>query len=116
MLVRRPLADMGPRYLELEGRGRMGISLQCPREEDKEHFEAWGPHRIAIWFQHPEDDEGPNYDAEPSATAVHMGELDDIAHFSLYKQGGFPIRVHQHWTGYVVEGMVYDAVSFGPGW
>lgn len=86
----------------------MGISIQCPLEDVRAHARVWGQHRVELWFSQPDDDADPNWDAQPFLY-MHMGTLDEVHHFTIFDFNGRPLEVPNHWHGYLVEGMVYDA-------
>lgn len=110
--MRRPISELDPRYLALDGRDRMGVSLSCPRGEEETHKAARGIHRVEFWFSRPEDQGPPNHDRAPWLYA-HFGNLESPEHFSVYSELGRPLEARGCWRGYFVEGVLYDALRFG---
>jgi hypothetical protein len=114
VIVRRPLVQLRPKYIATEpGRYGMGISIRCPREEEPDHRSAWdGDHRLEFWFSHPDDGFGPNHDRE---LFNHMGSLNDLltVYPSRLVYPEYLITVPLHWRGYIIEGVVYDAITVG---
>jgi hypothetical protein len=89
----------------------MGVSIRCPREKEPAHHEALGDHRLELWFSHPDDGFDPNHDKAPYLFS-HMGSLHD--EMTIYPaRRTWPehlIDYPGHWRGYIVEGIVYDAL------
>ncbi len=105
----KKLLALLPHYLAQEGRYGMGLSLFCPNQTP-EHLEARGPHRIELWFAKPDDGYLPNFDAAPLLFEHFGGVLDEG--FTLYSKNVWPeylVTIPGHWSGYIVEGVVYDA-------
>lgn len=116
VIVRRPLASLRPEWLATGGRLRyqMGVEFDCPRHPPQ----ADTDHRIRLWFRNPCDGESPAppnvVDSELYPRLVRrMGST--LENLTLTPQGleDLPIRVYGHWTGYVLEGVVYDSFTFG---
>lgn len=112
MLVRRRLEALRPVYVGLNGRARLGVSMLCPRSDIVKEHAAEGEHFITLWFRNPDDGvEGPD-DVAP--LCLRQGVLEDLPHFTVWRQDGNPVLVPGHWSGYIIEGDVWDAISFGP--
>lgn len=115
MLVARPLAELRPEWLDSgeHTRYQMGVEFNCPRHSPKDDAD----HRIRLWFRNPCDCEEPAtpdvVDAELYPRLVYRtGHQLDTLTLTPHGGDGQPIQIYQHWTGYVLEGTVYDSVRF----
>lgn len=100
------LEELSPRYMTVPKRKGVGISMRCPREKEPQHLTDFGEHRISLWFARP-DDEGEPITSE--GLWLHLGALEDPRHFSIYAPHGDPVSVSNHWRGWIIEGIVFDA-------
>jgi hypothetical protein len=108
-LVVRALRELRPEWLSTgHRRYGMGVRFLCPG-----HPEA--NHTVEVWFHNPCDGDGPLTSQEMRALGVRQlfrrigGDLDEL---TLTRPGdvtGAPLELDEHWTGYVLEGEVYDA-------
>lgn len=114
MLVSRPLAQLRPEWLTTgELRYQMGVEFDCPRHSPRQDTS----HRMRLWFRNPGDGEEPvdtatlNAELYPRLVFRTGHQLDNLT-LTPAGTSDMPIQVLHCWTGYVLEGTVYDSVRF----
>ena len=117
-IASRHIATLRPEWIAIREpeRFQMGVEFDCPRHSPK--FDT--DHRIRLWFQNPADGYPPAppavVDRELYPRLVYrMGHTLPTLTLTPWGAQDMPIRVYEHWTGYVLEGVVYDSVRFGVG-
>jgi hypothetical protein len=108
-LVVRSLRDLRPEWLSTgERRYGMGIRFLCPGHPD-------ALHTVDVWFINPCDGDGPLTLGDMHTRRVRRlfrrfgSDLEELTVTLPGDYGGAPLTLEEHWSGYILEGEVYDA-------
>ena len=117
MIPTARLIDLRPQWVATGAKHRygMGLSMECPRHRSGADGDG---HRLVFWFQNPMDGEPP---APPGVVdhelypwrVYRLGA--SLERLTLHPVGGSDpsLNVYQHWRGYLVDGVIYDAFGMG---
>lgn len=108
-MPRVALAGLAPAWEAVEGRQRMGFSMDCPRHP--------GCHRVALWFENPEDGGTPRAGVEAQHLVTVL--VDELELLTVVPAGGYPpdgcVQIG-HWVGWLANGQLTEALISGVAW
>lgn len=126
-MVDRELGDFHPKYLaSSRDRYGEGVEIDCPGHSGllappgasgPGYFtdETTGRCRLQFWFSNPDDGEPPDPRHSPFYIHVYRVGPMPFASLSMWPDGKGAARridVPGHWRGYVIDGVVWDQVTF----
>lgn len=103
-----PLRLLRPKWLAAEGREHMGLELDCPAHPDG--------HRVSVWFANPGDGGPPREGERYYAWLAACCDFDELTLMPENGEAHQPIRLCDHWRGWVIDGQLGEARILGVGW
>lgn len=86
----------------------MGLELDCPVHPDG--------HRITIWFVNPGDGGPPKEGAPHQAWLANCCDLAELTLMPPNGEAFQPVRICEHWRGWVIDGELGEARITSVGW
>lgn len=108
-LLVRALQELRPEWLSTgDRRYGMGVRVLCPGH-------PYANHTLELWFCNPCDGDNPLTLREMHERGISQlyrrigSDLDELTLTTPGDLSGSPLELSEHWTGYILEGEVYDA-------